>query len=80
MTAASPGVVSHFLQNTYYPTDEAYVFAVADGMRHEYEAIVAAGLVLQLDAPDLAMGWNRMCSLTRPSTSFAASRKCTSKP
>ena len=59
MTAASPGVVSHFLQNTYYPTDEAYVFAVADGMRHEYEAIVAAGLVLQLDAPDLAMGWNR---------------------
>jgi len=59
MTAASPGVVWNFLENDYYPTDEAYVFAVADAMRHEYRAIVDAGFVLQLDAPDLAMGWNR---------------------
>jgi 5-methyltetrahydropteroyltriglutamate--homocysteine methyltransferase len=59
MTAASPGVVWHFLENAYYPNDEAYVFAVADAMRPEYRAIVAAGFVLQLDAPDLAMGWNR---------------------
>jgi 5-methyltetrahydropteroyltriglutamate--homocysteine methyltransferase len=59
MSAASPGVVWNFLENEYYPNDEAYVFAVADAMRHEYEAIVEAGLVLQLDAPDLAMGWNR---------------------
>jgi 5-methyltetrahydropteroyltriglutamate--homocysteine methyltransferase len=59
MTAASPGVVWHFLENDYYPSDEAYVFAVADAMRHEYQAIVDAGFVLQLDAPDLAMGWNR---------------------
>jgi 5-methyltetrahydropteroyltriglutamate--homocysteine methyltransferase len=59
MTAASPGVVWHFLENDYYPTDEAYVFAVSDAMRHEYQAIVDAGFVLQLDAPDLAMGWNR---------------------
>jgi 5-methyltetrahydropteroyltriglutamate--homocysteine methyltransferase len=59
MTAASPGVVWNFLENDYYPTDEAYVFAIAEAMRPEYQAIVNAGLVLQLDAPDLAMGWNR---------------------
>jgi 5-methyltetrahydropteroyltriglutamate--homocysteine methyltransferase len=59
MTAASPGVVWNFLENEYYPNDEAYVFAVAEAMRHEYQAIVEAGLVLRLDAPDLAMGWNR---------------------
>lgn len=59
MTAASPGVVWQFLLNDYYPTHEAYVFAVADAMRHEYEAINRAGFVLQLDCPELAMGWNR---------------------
>jgi 5-methyltetrahydropteroyltriglutamate--homocysteine methyltransferase len=59
MTAASPGVVWNFLENEHYPSDEAYVFAVAEAMRHEYQAIVEAGFVLQLDAPDLAMGWNR---------------------
>jgi 5-methyltetrahydropteroyltriglutamate--homocysteine methyltransferase len=59
MTAASPGVVWNFLENEYYPDDEAYVFAIADAMKHEYRAIVGAGFVLQLDAPDLAMGWNR---------------------
>jgi 5-methyltetrahydropteroyltriglutamate--homocysteine methyltransferase len=59
MTAASPGVVWQFLENDYYPTHEAYVFAVADAMRSEYEAIHRAGFVLQLDCPELAMGWNR---------------------
>jgi 5-methyltetrahydropteroyltriglutamate--homocysteine methyltransferase len=59
MTAASPGVVWNFLENDYYKDDEAYVFAVADAMKYEYRAIVDAGFVLQLDAPDLAMGWNR---------------------
>jgi 5-methyltetrahydropteroyltriglutamate--homocysteine methyltransferase len=59
MTAASPGVVWQFLENDYYPSHEAYVFAVADAMRSEYEAIVNAGFVLQLDCPELAMGWNR---------------------
>jgi methionine synthase II (cobalamin-independent) len=49
----------NFLENDYYPDDEAYVFAVADAMKHEYRAIVDAGFVLQLDAPDVAMGWNR---------------------
>ncbi len=55
MNAASPGVVSSFQPNRYYPTHEAYVEAVAEVMRAEYEAIVAAGIVLQLDCPDLAM-------------------------
>jgi 5-methyltetrahydropteroyltriglutamate--homocysteine methyltransferase len=59
MTAASPGVVWHFLENEYYPTHEAYVFAVADAVRAEYNAIHQAGFVLQLDCPELAMGWNR---------------------
>ena len=56
MTAASPGVISIFLENQYYSTDEEYWEAIAEAMRVEYEAIVAAGFVLQLDAPDLAMG------------------------
>ena len=55
MTAASPGVVSAFQPNSYYPTHEAYVEAVGAAMREEYEAIVAAGFTLQLDCPDLAM-------------------------
>ena len=55
VTAASPGVISAFQPNQYYPTHEAYVFALADAMREEYEAIVAAGFVLQVDCPDLAM-------------------------
>ena len=55
-SAASPGVVSLFFGNEYYATDEEYVFAIAEVMRHEYEAIAAAGMPLQLDCPDLAMG------------------------
>ena len=58
LTAASPGVVWYFLQNDYYPSDEAYLFAIADAMKQEYRAVVEAGFVLQLDCPDLAMGWN----------------------
>ena len=55
LNAASPGVVSAFQPNRFYPTHEAYVEAIADAMQVEYEAIVNAGLVLQLDCPDLAM-------------------------
>ena len=55
MNAASPGVISLFLQNDFYPTREAYLGALADAMKAEYEAIVAAGLDLQLDCPDLAL-------------------------
>jgi 5-methyltetrahydropteroyltriglutamate--homocysteine methyltransferase len=55
MNAASPGVIAAFQPNEYYPTHEAYVEALAGAMREEYEAIVAAGFVLQIDCPDLAM-------------------------
>lgn len=55
MNSASPGVISAFQPNRYYPTHEAYVEAIAEAMREEYEAIVAAGFVLQVDCPDLAM-------------------------
>jgi len=56
LTGASPGVVSLFFRNEHYPSDEAYVFAIADAMRSEYEAIGKAGIVLQIDCPDLGMG------------------------
>lgn len=55
-SAASPGVISLFFGNEYYPSHEEYVFAIAEAMRHEYEAIAAAGATVQLDCPDLAMG------------------------
>jgi 5-methyltetrahydropteroyltriglutamate--homocysteine methyltransferase len=55
MNAASPGVISLFLQNDFYPSREAYLSALADAMKAEYETIVAAGLDLQLDCPDLAL-------------------------
>ena len=55
MTAASPGLVPVFQTNSYYPSHEAYVEAIAAAMQEEYEAIVKAGFVLQLDCPDLAM-------------------------
>ena len=56
MSAASPGVVSLFFHNDYYKTHEEYLYAIADAMQYEYEAIADAGLVLQLDCPDLGMG------------------------
>ena len=55
MNAASPGVISLFLQNAHYPTREAYLFALAAAMRDEYRTILDAGLDLQLDCPDLAL-------------------------
>jgi 5-methyltetrahydropteroyltriglutamate--homocysteine methyltransferase len=55
MTAPSPGIVACAMENAHYPSLEAYVMALAEALRVEYEAIVAAGLVLQIDAPDLAM-------------------------
>jgi 5-methyltetrahydropteroyltriglutamate--homocysteine methyltransferase len=56
MNAVSPGTIAVFQPNEYYPSHEAYMGALADAMRAEYEAIVGAGLVLQIDCPDLAMG------------------------
>ena len=55
MTGASPGVISLFMQNDYYPSRDAYLWALADLMQAEYEAIVNAGFLLQLDCPDLAL-------------------------
>jgi 5-methyltetrahydropteroyltriglutamate--homocysteine methyltransferase len=55
MNSASPGLVTAFQPNQYYKSHEAYVGAVADAMKEEYEAIVDAGFVVQLDCPDLAM-------------------------
>ncbi len=56
MSAASPGVVSLFFRNDHYANDEQYLFAIAEAMRHEYETVAAAGIVLQIDCPDLGMG------------------------
>ena len=56
MTAVSPGQIARFLQNDYYPSDEAYLYALADVMKREYNAIIESGLLLQLDCPDLALG------------------------
>jgi 5-methyltetrahydropteroyltriglutamate--homocysteine methyltransferase len=56
MNAASPGVTALFFRNDYYKTHEEYVFAIAEGLRHEYEVIAESGVTLQIDCPDLAMG------------------------
>ena len=55
MTAASPGVIATFLPNEYYPSEEAYLYGLAEVMKDEYNAIAEAGLILQIDCPDLAM-------------------------
>ncbi|MEO1150737.1 MAG: cobalamin-independent methionine synthase II family protein [Pseudomonadota bacterium] len=60
MNAASPGVIALFQPNEYYKSDEDYLEALAEAMRPEYEAIVAAGFVLQLDSPDLGLGRHMM--------------------
>src|SRR5690349_18354913 len=56
MSAASPGVVSLFFRNEHYKTQDEYLFAIAEAMRHEYETVANAGITLQIDCPDLAMG------------------------
>ena len=77
MTAASPGVIAVFLQNQHYPSHEEYIFALADAMKVEYDEIHQAGLVLQLDCPDLAMSGH----MTRrePRASSARRAVCTSR-
>ena len=62
MNAASPGVVALFLQNDYYPSRQAYLQALGDAMQEEYETIVAAGLDLQIDCPDLALSRHMLFS------------------
>jgi 5-methyltetrahydropteroyltriglutamate--homocysteine methyltransferase len=56
MNAASPGIVADYFANQYYESEEAYLYALADAMKYEYDAIADAGFILQLDCPDLALG------------------------
>ncbi len=56
LNAASPGVVALYFHNDHYPNYEAYLFAIADAMRHDYETVAKADVVLQIDCPDLAFG------------------------
>ncbi len=71
MNAASPGVIALFQPNQHYPDHESYLYALADAMRVEYEAIVAAGFVLQLDSPDLGLGRHMMFK-DRPDSEYEA--------
>ncbi|MEQ1882130.1 MAG: cobalamin-independent methionine synthase II family protein [Burkholderiales bacterium] len=59
-TAPSPGIIGSAMQNDFYGSLEEYINAVADALRTEYEAIVARGHILQIDAPDLAMERHRL--------------------
>ncbi len=60
MNAASPGVIALFQPNHYYPDHQSYLEALATAMQVEYEAITNAGLILQLDSPDLGLGRHMM--------------------
>jgi 5-methyltetrahydropteroyltriglutamate--homocysteine methyltransferase len=66
LPANIPGTVEHWMLNEYYPLDEAFVFAIADAMHEEYQAIVDAGFLLQIDDPDLPDGWNCLPGITVP--------------
>jgi 5-methyltetrahydropteroyltriglutamate--homocysteine methyltransferase len=57
LPAIAPGTMEHWMKNEYYPSDEAYLFAIAEAMREEYRTIIDAGFVLQIDDPDLADAW-----------------------
>ena len=57
LPAVAPGTIEHWLRNEHYATDEAFLAAIADAMKPEYEAIVQAGFLLQIDDPDLADAW-----------------------
>ena len=75
LSANTPGTIEHWLTNEYYKSDEEFVFAIADVMHEEYQAIVDAGFLLQIDDPDLPDGWNCLPKLTLPEyRSYAAIR------
>jgi 5-methyltetrahydropteroyltriglutamate--homocysteine methyltransferase len=71
MTVPSPGIIASAMTNRYYATIEEYVDAVADGLAHEYAAVLEAGLILQIDAPDLAME-RHVLFADRPLDEYAA--------
>jgi 5-methyltetrahydropteroyltriglutamate--homocysteine methyltransferase len=64
LPAIAPGTIEHWMKNDYYPSDEAYLTAIADAMREEYKAIVDAGFLLQIDDPDLPDGWQFMSKMS----------------
>jgi len=75
LPAVAPGTIEHWLRNAYYATDEAYLAAIAEAMKVEYEAIVGAGFLLQIDDPDLADGWQIHAEMSvREYRRFAALR------
>ena len=65
-TSPSPGQIARYLKNQHYPTEEAYLYALADVMAREYRAIVDAGFVLQLDCPDLALSRHMVFAASEP--------------
>lgn len=64
LPAITPGTVEHWLWNEHYADEEAFVFAIADALHHEYKAITDAGFILQLDDPDLPDGWQMYPSMS----------------
>jgi 5-methyltetrahydropteroyltriglutamate--homocysteine methyltransferase len=64
LPAVAPGTLEHWMKNQYYPTEEAYLFAIAEAMHEEYKAIVDAGFILQIDDPDLADAWQMYPEMT----------------
>ncbi|MGC1751641.1 MAG: hypothetical protein WA805_01020, partial [Trebonia sp.] len=66
LPAITPGTVEHWLRNDYYPDDESFLGAIADVLHEEYTAITDAGLLLQLDDPDLPDGWQMFPDMTVP--------------
>ncbi|HLQ24623.1 MAG TPA: cobalamin-independent methionine synthase II family protein [Acidiferrobacterales bacterium] len=66
LPAIAPGTIEHWMKNDYYPGDEAYLFALADAMREEYNAIVQAGFLLQIDDPDLPDAWQINAHMSVP--------------
>jgi 5-methyltetrahydropteroyltriglutamate--homocysteine methyltransferase len=65
LPAVAPGTMEHWLRNEYYKSDEEFLFAIADAMAEEYKAITDAGLILQIDDPDLPDGWQMYPEMTR---------------
>jgi 5-methyltetrahydropteroyltriglutamate--homocysteine methyltransferase len=75
LPANTPGTIEHWMLNEHYKSDEEFVFAIADAMHEEYQAIVNAGFLLQIDDPDLPDGWNCLPDITVPEyRSYAAMR------
>lgn len=66
LPANTPGTIEHWMLNEYYKSDEEFVFAIAETMHEEYQAIVDAGFLLQIDDPDLPDGWNCLPDITLP--------------